>query len=86
MPQLTNFIKLVILVFTQSTKDTSDHKKLDQVDFAKLTRNAAIYGGGAALAYFVQYMVGVDYGVYTPLIAGALAGVLDALRRMLKTN
>ena len=83
---LTGFIKLVIEVFFQSAKDTSGGKKLNEVDFAKLVRNALIYGGGAILAYIVQYLSGVDYGVYTPLVAGGLAGVLDALRRMLKQN
>lgn len=86
MKQFERFVKLVIEAITSSVRDTSNKKKLDEVDFAKLARNALIYGSGSALAYVLQYMSGVDYGIYTPFIGAGLAGVLDALRRYLKQN
>lgn len=86
MKQFERFVKLVVAAITGAVKDTSNKKKLDEVDFAKLTRNALIFGGGSALAYMIQYMSGVDYGIYTPFIGAGLAGVLDVLRRYLKQN
>lgn len=84
----TQFVKLVFDVFfhESSVPDTSKPKTLDKVDFAKLTRNALIYAGGASIVYLLQYISDMDYGVYTPIIAAVMAGLLDALRRALKTN
>lgn len=81
-----NFIKLVLEVFFKSTKDTSGPISLDKIDYAKLSRNALIYGSGASVAYVIQYIAGADFGAYTPIVGAILGGLLDALRKALKNN
>lgn len=82
----TKFIKLVFEVFFNSVKDTSPPKKLHDVDYAKISRNAIIFGTGAGITYILQQFISVDFGPYTPLIVGGIAGILDVLRRALKNN
>jgi hypothetical protein len=64
----TKFIKLVFDVFFNSVKDTSPPKKLHDVDYAKISRNAIIFGTGAGITYILQQFVNVDFGNASYLI------------------
>jgi len=83
---LKEFLKLVYDTFKESVQDTSERKKLDKIDFAKLVRNGLIYGFGAFLAYALGYALEFDYGVWTPIIIAIISGLLDAVRRAFKNN
>ena len=83
---LKEFLGLVYDTFKDSVQDTSERKKLDKIDFAKLVRNGLIYGAGAFIAYALGYALEFDYGVYTPIIIAIISGLLDAVRRAFKNN
>lgn len=66
--------------------DTSPPKTLDKIDLFKLLRNGGIYTLGTALTVFMEQVTGANYGVLTPIIIAVVAGLIDAVRKLLKDN
>lgn len=80
------FKDLFFACFFKSVQDTSGKNRLDLTDFAKLLRNGVIYGLGTMAVYVLTQLSGMDFGVYTPLVIGISAGLIDALRKSLKES
>lgn len=84
--QLKQLKDLFFACFFKSVKDMSGKNKLDLTDFAKLLRNGVIYGLGTMAVYVLTQLSGMDFGVYTPLVIGISAGLIDALRKSLRES
>lgn len=83
---MTDFFKKLKDVFTKSVPDTSDPKKIDGTDVAKLVRNGVLVGVGAALSYVVTNVDPTHLGPYQPLIMLALTLALDFVNKLVKNN
>ncbi len=66
--------------------DTSPAKTLDRVDLFKLLRNGGIYTLGTGLTVLLEQVTGANYGVLTPIVVAIVAGLIDAVRKLLKDN
>jgi len=56
---------------------------LNGEDFKKLGKGALIAGGGAVITYLLEVLPGMDFGVYTAMIAGIAGIALNFLRKFL---
>lgn len=59
--------------------------KLSKESLLKVGKGAAIAGAGAALAYLVEAIPGLDLGVWAPLVAAGLAVLVNLVRKLKKT-
>lgn len=53
---------------------------IDKAGWIKVWKGALIAVGGALLTYVAQTAGGMDFGVYTPIVASALAILINAAR------
>lgn len=83
---MTDFFKKLKDVFTKSVPDTSDPKKVDSTDVAKLVKTGALVGVGAALSYVVTNVDPAHLGPYQPIIMLALTLALDFVNKLVKNN
>lgn len=72
--------------FFSPVEGGSPKGRLNAEDVGRLLRNGLIYGLGTAAVYILTQVSGMDFGVYTPLIIGLCAGLIDALRKALRDN
>lgn len=83
---MADFLKKLKDVFTKSVPDTSDPKKVDSTDMAKLVKTGALVGVGAALSYVVTNIDPSHLGPYQPVIMLALTLALDFVNKLVKNN
>ena len=81
-----NFLLLLKAVFTGKVDDKSQPGKLDLTDTAKLTRDALVVGGAAALTYAVDNLGDLKLGGYEAALVPIIALLLNAGIKYLKNN
>lgn len=52
----------------------------------KTAKGAAIAGGGVALTYFLQVVGSMDFGMYSALVAGVAAVLINFIRIATQTE
>lgn len=57
-----SFLSKLKEVFVTSVPDTSEPKKLDQTDFAKILRDAVMVAGAAVVTYFSENLTTINFG------------------------
>lgn len=82
----TWFYDIFLRSFFYSVPDTSTPGKVNPTDVAKLIRNGIVYGIGMMAVYGLSSVSGMDFGFYSPLIAGICAGLIDTIRKSLTDN
>jgi len=63
---------------------TQTKYKLDKVSLIKTLKGAGIAGGGVFVLYVMTWLSGGDYGVYTPLLTGLFAVIINFLHQWQK--
>ncbi len=56
----------------------------DKATIGKIVRGTLIAAGGAALTYGLQYLLTVDFGVYTPLVVMVLSSLINMTKEYIK--
>lgn len=83
---MKDFLKKIKDVFTKSVPDTSDPKKVNSTDAAKLVKTGVLVGIGAALSYVVTNINPEHLGPYQPFIMLGLTVALDFINKLTKNN
>lgn len=55
-------------------------------DLTPIAKGAAIAGLGAFLTYFLQGLMGIDFGTYTPVIVAILSILVNIVRKLVAEN
>jgi len=61
----------------------SEKYSLNSQDLKKIGKGALIAIGGALVAYLLEVLPGVNFGVYTPIVVGVASITLNALAKFL---
>ena len=56
-----------------------------KIKLLKIAKGAAIAGSGVFLTYLLQGISQIDFGAYSPMVAGIAAVVVNAVREFLKS-
>ena len=56
-----------------------------KIKLQKTLKGAAIAGGGVFVTYLLQAIGQMDFGAYSPMIAGIASVVINAVRELLKS-
>lgn len=67
-------------------EDTSPKFKIDWTDTKKVTRDAAIVGGAAAVAYMMSHLSGMNFGEASVWLIPAISIALNFAYKWLKDN
>lgn len=58
--------------------------KFDKETLIKIAKGAGIALVGALLTYITEYLSGIDFGEYTPVVVGIWSIAVNAIREFLK--
>lgn len=59
---------------------------LNEIDWKKIGKWALIAAGGALFTYLQQIIVGMDFGVYTPVVMAVNSVLVNAVNKFLQGN
>jgi len=58
--------------------------KLDKATIIKIAKGAMIAGGAVAIIYSLQAISALDFGIYTGLVVGLCAVVINSVKEFIK--
>jgi len=61
----------------------SEKMTLDSVDWKKVLTGLCIALVGAAWTYLAQWILGIDFGAWTPLVVAACSSITNLVRKFI---
>lgn len=83
---MLEFLKNLKNVFVTNLADTSTGGNLNQIDWAKLTRNCLLVAGAAVVTYLQPLVTNFDFGEYKVFVVPVVAFVFDAVVKFFKNH